>query len=126
MNSVILIGNLTRDPELRYTTDNQLAICKFSIAVNDPFSKDAEPSFVPITVFGKQAESCNRYLSKGAKCAVKGRIKTGYYETEKGKRFTMEVIAEQVEFLNPHAKPATPAEPPETGFAALDPDDMPF
>lgn len=128
MNSVILIGNLTRDPELRYTEAKQMPICKFTIAVNDSFGKESEPSFIPVTVFGKQAESCERFLYKGSKCAVKGRIKTGSYEGKNGKVNTTEVIADQVEFLRTEhvAEPVEAKELPPEGFAALDPDEMPF
>ena len=107
MNSVVLIGNLTRDPELRYSTGaNQTAICRFTIAVNDrrrnPQTQEWEDnaSFIPIVVFGKQAENCDRYLSKGRKAAVSGRIQTGSYVNKEGvKVYTTEVIANNVEFL---------------------------
>ena len=107
MNSVILIGNLTKDPELRYSTGaSQTAICRFTVAVNDrrrnPQTQEWEdvPSFIPIVVFGKQAENCDRYLGKGRKVAVQGRIQTGSYENKEGvKVYTTEVIANSVEFL---------------------------
>ncbi|MGX8773545.1 MAG: single-stranded DNA-binding protein [Bacillota bacterium] len=106
MNSVVLIGNLTRDPELRYSTGgNQTAICRFTVAVNDrrrnPQTQEWEdnPSFIPIVVFGKQAENCDRYLAKGRKVAVMGRIQTGSYEKDGRTVYTTEVIAGSVEFL---------------------------
>ena len=106
MNSVILIGNLTRDPELRYSTGaNQTAICRFTVAVNDrrrnPQTQEWEdnPSFIPIVVFGKQAENCDRYLAKGRKVAVNGKIQTGSYEKDGRTVYTTEVIANNVEFL---------------------------
>ena len=106
MNSVILIGNLTRDPELRYSTGaSQTAICRFTVAVNDrrrnPQTQEWEdnPSFIPIVVFGKQAENCDRYLAKGRKVAVNGRIQTGSYEKDGRTIYTTEVIASNVEFL---------------------------
>lgn len=106
MNSVILIGNLTRDPELRYSTGgNQTAICRFTVAVNDRRRNsqtqewEDNPSFIPIVVFGKQAENCDRYLAKGRKVAVMGRIQTGSYEKDGRTVYTTEVIANNVEFL---------------------------
>ena len=92
MNSVILIGRLTRDPELTYTPNNQTAVTHFSIAVDRPGTqgRDRQADFIRITVFGKQAENCDRYLSKGRQVAINGRIQTGY---------TTDVIANNVEFL---------------------------
>ncbi len=109
MNSVILIGNLTRDPELRYSTGgNQTAICRFTVAVNErrrnPQTQEWEdsPSFIPVVVFGKQAENCDRFLSKGRKVAVNGRIQTGSYVNKEGNKvYTTEVIANNIEFLSP-------------------------
>ncbi|MBQ9014854.1 MAG: single-stranded DNA-binding protein [Firmicutes bacterium] len=101
MNSVILIGNLTRDPELRYSTGmNQTAICRFTVAVNDGYGDKQRTSYIPIVVFNKQAENCDRYLAKGRKVAVNGRIQTGSYTNKEGNKvYTTEVIANNVEFL---------------------------
>ena len=101
MNSVILIGNLTRDPELRYSTGmNQTAICRFTVAVNDGYGDKQRTSFIPVVVFGKQAENCDRYLAKGRKVAVNGRSQTGSYTNKAGaKVYTTDVIANNVEFL---------------------------
>lgn len=111
MNSVILIGNLTRDPELRYSGENP--ICRFTIAVNDRKKQGSEwvddPSFIPIVVFGRVAENCDRFLSKGRKVAVQGRIKTGSYTKQDGtKAYTTDVIATGVEFLNTNEAKNTP------------------
>ncbi len=108
MNQVVLIGNLTRDPELRYSTGaSQTAICRFTVAVNDrrrnPQTQQWEDqaSFIPIVVFGKTAENCDRYLAKGRKVAVSGRIQTGSYVNKEGQKvYTTEVIANNVEFLS--------------------------
>lgn len=102
MNKVQLIGNLTRDPETRYSTgENQTAICRFSIAINTGYGEKQRTDYPQIVVFGKQAESCDRYLKKGNKVAVSGRIQTGSYEKDGQKIYTTEVVAEQVEFLTP-------------------------
>lgn len=101
MNSVCLIGNLTRDPELRYSTGaSQTAICRFTIAVNDGYGDKQRTNFIPIVVFNKQAENCDRYLAKGRRVAVMGRIQTGSYEKDGRTVYTTEVIANSVEFLS--------------------------
>lgn len=103
MNSVILIGNLTRDPELNYTPGNQTAVCKFDIAVNRPKKngEDQGADYPRITVWGRQAESCNQYLAKGKKVAVQGRLQTGSYTNRDGiVVYTTDVIADRVEFLS--------------------------
>lgn len=112
MNSVILIGRLCRDPELSYTT-TQTAICKFTLAVDRPTraGEDKTADFIRITVFNAQAENSNRYLKKGSKCAVNGRIQTGSYKDRDGKTVsTFDVVANNVEFLD--SKPKEPAERP--------------
>ena len=105
MNSVIIIGNLTKDPELRYSGENP--ICRFTVAVNDRRKNpqtgmyEERPSFIPVIVFGRSAENCDKYLSKGRKVAVSGRIQTGSYQKQDGtKVYTTDVIANNVEFLS--------------------------
>ena len=103
MNSVALVGRLTRDPEVRYSTSgNQMAIAKFTIAVDrDRASKDSEQSadFIGITCFGKTAELVEKYMGKGRLVGVTGRIQTGSYEKDGRKVYTTDVIADRVEFL---------------------------
>jgi single-strand DNA-binding protein len=102
MNQVILIGRLTRDPEVRYTAD-QMAIASFSLAIDRPVSagREKQADFPRVTVFGKQAETCERYLSKGRQVAVQGRIRTGSYKNKEGATvYTTEVVADRVEFLD--------------------------
>ena len=102
MNSVILIGRLTRDPELVYTPGNQTAVTHFSIAVDRPGTqgREKQADFIRITTFGKQAENCDRYLHKGKQVAVNGRIQTGSYKNKEGQTvYTTDVIANNVEFL---------------------------
>lgn len=99
MNTVILIGRLTKDPEVRYI-ESQLAIARFSIAV-DREGKEKGADFPSIIVFGKQAENCERYLSKGRKVAIQGSIQTGSYTNKDGNKvYTTEVVANRVEFLD--------------------------
>lgn len=102
MNKVVLIGRLTRDPELRYTGNNT-PVATFSLAVNRPFSNqqgEREADFINIVVWRKQAENVKNYLTQGSQCAVEGRIQTRNYDDQNGqKRYVTEVIADNVEFL---------------------------
>ena len=102
MNQVILIGRLARDPELSYTPNTQSAVCRFTIAVDRPRrnGEDAGADFIRITVWGRQAETCDRYLSKGRQVAIQGRIQTGSYKNKEGATvYTTDVVADRVEFL---------------------------
>jgi len=100
MNSVVLIGRLTKDPDLRYAAGSQTAVARFTLAVNRPFSKNNEADFINIVVFGNQAENCGRYITKGRMVAVQGRIQTGSYEKEGRRIYTTDVVADRVEFLS--------------------------
>jgi single-strand DNA-binding protein len=102
LNKVVLIGRLTKDPELRFTPGMGKAVTTFTIAVDRRFSKDGqrEADFIPIVVWGKQAESTANYMSKGKLIGVSGRIQTRNYEAKDGsRRYVTEVIAEEVQFL---------------------------
>ena len=102
MNKVILIGRLTRDPELRYTSSN-VATCTFSVAVDRPFANqngEREADFINIVVWRKQAENCKNYLTKGSQVAIDGRIQTRNYDDKDGKKvYVTEVVADNVQFL---------------------------
>ena len=100
MNSVQLIGRLTRDPEVRYT-DGGVSIARFSLAVERRFKQEngADADFINIVAFGKTAEFIEKYFHKGMKIALNGRIQTGSYTDKDGKKvYTTDVIAENVEF----------------------------
>lgn len=102
MNSVTLIGRLTRDPETRYTSGSQMAVATFSIAIDRPTKQGEEKKtdFPRITVFGKQAENCERFLSKGRLVGIQGRLQTGSYKDKNGNTvYTTDVVADRVEFL---------------------------
>ncbi len=102
MNSVVLIGRLTRDPEVRYTSQSQMAVCSFTIAIDRPGRQGEErkADFPRITVFGKQAENCEKFLKKGRLVGIQGRIQTGSYTNKDGVTvYTTDVIADRVEFL---------------------------
>ena len=102
MNKVILIGRLTRDPELRYTSSN-IPSATFSLAVDRTFtnqSGEREADFINIVVWRKQAENVKNYLTKGSQVAVEGRIQTRSYDAQDGtKRYVTEVVADNVQFL---------------------------
>ena len=106
MNKVILIGRLTRDPELRYTSSN-IATTTFSIAVDRNFANqngEREADFINIVVWRKQAENCKNYINQGSQVAVEGRIQTRNYEDQNGqKRYVTEVVADNVQFLDTKA-----------------------
>lgn len=103
MNKVFLIGRLTRDPELRYTSNNT-ATATFSIAVNRNYTNqngEREADFINIVVWRKQAENAKNYLTKGSQIAVDGRIQTRSYDGQDGqKRYVTEVVADNIQFLD--------------------------
>ena len=102
MNKVILMGRLTRDPEVRYTQgDNAMAIARYSLAVDRRFKRDGEPDadFINCVAFGKSGEFAEKYLKKGTKVAVVGRIQTGSYTNKDGQKvYTTDVVVEEQEF----------------------------
>ena len=102
MNNVELIGRLTKDPVVRYTSGSQMAVANFNIAIDRPTKEGGEKKadFPSIVVLGKQAETCEKYLKKGRMVAIQGRIQTGSYTNKKGETvYTTDVVAFRVEFL---------------------------
>ena len=116
LNHAILIGNLTRDPELRYTPGGT-PVANFTIAVNRPFitqEGEREADFIPIVVWRKRAETCSEYLAKGSQVAVEGRLQIRNYEDKDGvKRRVAEVVAWSVQFLQRLKKQPLPEIPEE-------------
>ena len=104
MNKVILVGNLTRDPELSETPSG-VAVCRFAIAVSRDYANSdgtRETDFFNITVWRGRAENCGKYLKKGSKVAIVGSLQTRSYEDKDGiKRNVTDVVANEVEFLSP-------------------------
>ena len=99
MNKVILIGRLTKDPELNYTAGTGTAVTRFSLAVTRPFKKD-ETDFINCVAFGKTGETIAQYLTKGRQVAIIGSIRTGSYDAKDGtKRYTTDVVVESFEFI---------------------------
>lgn len=102
MNKVILMGRLTRDPEVRYTAgDNSLAIARYTLAVDRRFKRDGEATadFIPCVAFGRSAEFAEKYFYQGIRITISGRIQTGSYTNNEGNRvYTTEVVVEEQEF----------------------------
>lgn len=99
LNRVILIGNLTKDPELRYTPQGN-AVCNFSIAINERRGENTTATFLDIVAWRQLAETCAGYLTKGRLVAIEGRIQIRQYETQDGqKRKAFEIVADSVKFL---------------------------
>ena len=97
MNNVVLIGRLTKKPELNYTQSNK-AVTRFTLAVNKD-GKDKGADFIPVVAWDRDAENICRYLDKGRQVAIRGRIETGSYDRDGQKVYTTDVIAEKVEFI---------------------------
>ena len=103
MNKVVLVGRLTRDPEVRYSQgNNATAVARYTVAVDRRFRRDGDSQtadFIGCVAFGRQAEFAEKYLRKGIKIALTGRIQTGSYTNKDGQRvYTTDVVAENVEF----------------------------
>ena len=130
MNKVILMGRLTRDPEVRYSAgDSSMAIARYSLAVDRRFKRDGEPDadFINCVSFGRTAEFIEKYISKGTKVVLTGRIQTGSYTNKDGNKvYTTDVVLENVEFCesrnssNSYDAPApsqsAPSGQPDGGF----------
>ena len=137
MNKVILVGNLTKDPEL-ITTNTVVSMCRFTVAVQRRFTSsdgNRETDFIPVVVWRAQADNCYKYLKKGSRAGVSGSIQTRNYEGQDGqKRYVTEVVADEVEFLTTRANEDgkdMPAEsdkkPAVQDFEpVVDDDDLPF
>ena len=104
MNKVILMGRLTRDPDIRYTNgDEPMAIARFTLAVNRRTRKDGEQNadFISCVAFGKAAEHAEKYYKKGLQIAISGRIQTGSYTNREGRRvYTTDIMIEEQEFAD--------------------------
>lgn len=140
MNNVVLIGRLTRDPELRYLPGNGTAVTKFGLAVNRDLSKDKKQEmeskgyptadFINITVWGKMAENAANFLVKGRLVGIQGRIQTGSYDKDGTRVYTTEVVATNVEFLEwgdkQQSDNTSNMDFHIDGFHPTDGDDIPF
>lgn len=134
MNSLHIIGNLTKDPELR-TTSTGLSVCSFTVAVNRKKTKDGqqEADYFNVTAWRALGENCAKFTQKGKKVCVVGKVSLRTWETQDGKHgASLEVLADEVEFLSTRVSDApTPAEPSApvdsaSGMAVVDTDELPF
>lgn len=131
MNKIMIIGNLTKAPELR-TTNAGVNVCGFTVAVNRPKTQNnPEPGadYFNVNAWRQLGDNCAKYLDKGRKVCVVGRISLRTWEKDGKHGASLEVLAEDVEFLSPRSE--TPVAPPApvdsaSGYAVTDPDDLPF
>ena len=136
MNKVLMIGNLTKDPE-HTTTTSGTAVCKMTIAVNRNFTNangKRETDYFNVVAWRTLADNCAKYLEKGKKIAVVGSLQTRSYESNGEKKYVTEIMADEIEFLTPSdsgaKKPQEPSAPPKRRSIAdmqlVDNDDLPF
>lgn len=136
MNIAVLIGRLTRDPELRYLANTGVPVTTFTLAVDKNLSKDkkqemeakGQPTadFINIVVWGKQAENCANYLEKGRLVAIQGRIQSRSWEAEVGtRRYATEVVANSIKFLEWKDRYSNDFDIPD-GFEPVDDSNIPF
>lgn len=139
MNKIFIIGNLTRDPEMR-TTGSGVSVCSFTVAVNRRRSGNAEAGqpeadFFRVSAWRQLGENCNRFLAKGRKVGVTGTLSLQTYTGNDGQpRASLEVTADEVEFLTPRSEqgealptqPSAPQQQSNNGFVQVDEDDLPF
>lgn len=130
INRTVLVGRLTKDPELKYTQTG-IAVTRFTLAVNRAFqstSGEREADFISCIAWRKQAESVANHLRKGSLCGVDGRIQTGSFEGQDGKRvYTTEIVADSVQFLEPRRnQDAAPNHNSNSGSTQSNYDDPPY
>lgn len=132
MNTVIISGNLTTDPVLK-STQNGKEMCTLRVAVNSGWGENQQTAFLHVITFGKTAANCDRFLAKGRKVLIRGRITTGSYEKQNGEKvYTTDIIADDVEFLGkadndaPKKEQTTEEVAEEIGFQKITDMDLPF
>ena len=129
MNKVVLMGRLTRDPEVRYTSGNNTLVASFSIAVNRRFARQGEErqaDFFNVVAWDKTGEFCSKYFKKGQQVGVIGRLQTRNYDDKDGKKvYVTEVVAEETYFADSKKDEATPFENAAPVEQVTD-DDLPF
>lgn len=137
MNKVVLIGRLTKDPELKFTPGNGVAVATITLAVDKRVKQEGKPTadFIPAVIWGKQAEATANYMTKGSLISVAGRIEVRSYDAKDGtKRYVTEVVAEEVQFLDKKgsttngsdAKDTNKSDEYEIDMTPVDDSDIPF
>lgn len=130
MNKAFIIGNLTKDPDLR-TTQSGISVCSFNVAVQRRYKDqngEKAVDYIPVIVWRGLAENCAKYLAKGKKVAVSGEIQTRSYDKDGTKRYVTEILASDVEFLTPVGTTSANDVPPpqEVDFTPVDDEELPF
>ena len=131
MNKVVLLGRLTKDPEVRYTQTNNIMVASFSLAVNRRFAKEGEErqaDFINVVAWSKTAEFCSKYFKKGQQVGIIGRIQTRNWEDDQGqKHYVTEVVAEEVYFADSKKEDGNATtEETESGNFYNSTDELPF
>ena len=129
MNKVVLIGRLTKDSELKFAQGTGTAVATFTLAVNRRFKREGQPEadFIPIVVFGKQAEAVANHTAKGKLTSVSGHIQTKNYEAKDGtRRYVTEVLADEVEFIEWASKGKVENRDTSEDVTPIDSGDIPF
>lgn len=133
INRAVISGNLTRDPELR-TTSGGMAVLSLGVAVNDRRKNAATgewedyPNFIDCTMFGARAESVSRFLSKGSKVAIEGKLRWSQWERDGEKRSKVEVVVDEIEFMTARGEGGNAAKPAQAAYSepSLYDEDIPF
>lgn len=122
MNKVILMGRLVKDPEVRYTGADATAIARYTLAVDRKFKKDGEQTadFISCVAFGKAGEFTEKYLKRGTKIVIEGRIQTGSYEKDGVKHYTTDVVIESQEFAESKKTDSADSTPTPTASSVGD------
>jgi single-strand DNA-binding protein len=130
MNKVLLMGRLTKDPEVRYTTTNNTLVCGFTLAVNRRFAKEGEQQadFINIVAWSKLGEFCSKYFTKGQQVAICGRLQTRTYDDKDGKKvYVTEVVAEEAHFADTKKQDDFTPQNTTAGFTTIEEDsNLPF
>ena len=130
MNKVTIIGNITKDPELR-TTSNGVSVCSFTVAVNRRRKVEGQPDadYFNVTAWRERGELCAKFLQKGKKVCVIGSVSVRTWESNGKHGASLELLADEIEFLSPRVSdPETPAAPAKdvSGMEVVETDDLPF
>jgi len=129
MNKVVIVGRLTKDPELKFAQGTGTAVVTFTVAVNRRFKREGQPEadFIPVVQFGKSAEATANYMAKGKLLSVTGNIQTRNYAAKDGtRRYVTEVIADEVDFLEWSSKPGNKKEKNIEDVTPIEDGEIPF
>ena len=129
LNTFVGIGRLTKDPDVRYNPNTQVAVARFTIAIDSGYGDNKRTDFPSIVVFGKMAEVVEKYLKKGSQVAVQGRLQTDSYEKDGVKHYTTDIIASNIKFLGKPKQDSNTSSSEQNdipeGFAMID-EEFPF